>query len=95
MNLSKEDVLNIAEIARLEFDEDELQSFSEQLIEVVNYAKKLSELDTTGVEVTSHILPIKNVFREDQCTKSLSREDALKNAPSVEKGCFKVPKVIE
>jgi aspartyl-tRNA(Asn)/glutamyl-tRNA(Gln) amidotransferase subunit C len=55
----------------------------------------LNELDTTDVPPTSHVLPLKNVFREDMVAPSLSQQETLANAPDQWMGYFKVPKVIE
>ncbi|HAE62628.1 MAG TPA: Asp-tRNA(Asn)/Glu-tRNA(Gln) amidotransferase subunit GatB [Eubacteriaceae bacterium] len=95
MKLTKEDVMYVADLARLEFNEEEIEKYVHQLGEILNYEEQLNELDTTGVEPTAHVLPIKNVLREDELVESLDRQKALMNAPSQDKGCFKVPKVIE
>jgi aspartyl-tRNA(Asn)/glutamyl-tRNA(Gln) amidotransferase subunit C len=62
---------------------------------ILEYVDKLNELDTSNVEPTSHVMPVKNVFREDRTENSYDREKILANAPSTEDGCFKVPKVVE
>jgi len=95
MKLTKEDVMYVADLARLEFNEEEIGKYVHQLGDILNYEEQLNELDTTGVEPTAHVLPIKNVLREDVPVPSLDREKALMNAPEKDKGCFKVPKVIE
>ncbi|MBU2446695.1 MAG: Asp-tRNA(Asn)/Glu-tRNA(Gln) amidotransferase subunit GatC, partial [Bacteroidetes bacterium] len=61
---------------------------------ILDYMDKLNEIDTNDVEPLSHPIPVENVFREDKVEKSISREDALKNAPDVTEEFFKVPKVI-
>ena len=95
MKLTKEDVVYVAELARLEFHDDELKVLGDQLTSILDYAEKLNELDTSDVRPTAHVLPVNNVLREDVVTPSLDREKVLQNAPSQENGCFKVPKVIE
>lgn len=95
MKLTREDVVYVADLARLELDESQLKTYGEQLTNILDYAEKLNELDTTNVIATAHVLPINNVLREDEVKPSLDREKALQNAPSQENGCFKVPKVIE
>lgn len=95
MKLTKEDVVYVAELARLEFNDDELQVFGGQLTSILDYAEKLNQLDTSNVKPTAHVLPVNNVLREDLVVPSLDREKVLQNAPSQENGCFKVPKVIE
>ncbi|MFZ7133658.1 MAG: Asp-tRNA(Asn)/Glu-tRNA(Gln) amidotransferase subunit GatC [Eubacteriales bacterium] len=95
MKLTKEDVLYVADLARLEFDEPQLQKYAQQLTDILDYAEKLNALDTQNVNPTAHVLPVSNVLREDVVAPSLDREKVLQNAPSQEEGCFKVPKVIE
>ncbi len=95
MKLTKDDVVYVAELARLEFNDDELKVFSDQLTSILDYAEKLNELDTSNIMPTAHVLPVNNVLREDVVTPSLDREKVLQNAPDQQNGCFKVPKVIE
>ncbi|NTW70904.1 MAG: Asp-tRNA(Asn)/Glu-tRNA(Gln) amidotransferase subunit GatC [Eubacteriaceae bacterium] len=95
MKLTKEDVKYVADLARLEFTNEEIDRYVHQLTDILEYEEQLNELDTSNVAPTAHVLPIHNVFREDVVTPSLDREKALMNAPEQDKGCFKVPKVIE
>ncbi|MBF7097261.1 Asp-tRNA(Asn)/Glu-tRNA(Gln) amidotransferase subunit GatC [Alkalibacter mobilis] len=95
MKLTKEDVIYVADLARLEIDENEVDKYVEQLGKILEYEDQLNQIDTTDVLPTAHVLPVKNVLREDVPVPSLDREKALMNAPSQDKGCFKVPKVIE
>jgi aspartyl-tRNA(Asn)/glutamyl-tRNA(Gln) amidotransferase subunit C len=88
------DVEHIAELARLKFSDEELQSFTHQLNEILKYVEKLNELDTENVEPLSHPVEGNNAFREDELRPSISREEALKNAPDSDDEFFKVPKVI-
>ncbi len=62
---------------------------------ILSYMDKLNQLDTTDIDPTSHVLPIKNVFRKDEVRPSLSLEEALSNAPDRKNGFFRVPRVIE
>jgi aspartyl-tRNA(Asn)/glutamyl-tRNA(Gln) amidotransferase subunit C len=94
MKLSKEEVKHVARLARLSVSEEEIEVFSRQLSEILTYIGKLNELETSNIEPTSHVLDIKNVFREDRITPSLSREEALAGAPEQEDGFFRVPKII-
>lgn len=89
-----EEVEAVANLARLEFSEEEKEQFTSQLQKIINYIDKLNELDTSDVEPTSHVLPIKNVFRDDVPKPSYPREEMLKNAPDPVEGYFAVPKVI-
>ena len=95
MGISKEEVLHVAHLARLEFSEEEIDLFTDQLADILDYVAKLNELDTSQVEPTYHALSLSNVFREDQVRESIPTEEALKNAPERENGFFVVPKVIK
>ncbi|MGE3523924.1 MAG: Asp-tRNA(Asn)/Glu-tRNA(Gln) amidotransferase subunit GatC [Candidatus Dadabacteria bacterium] len=95
MKISKEEVVKVAELARLEFTDEELDEFTEQLGKILTYIEKLGELDTTGVEPTSHVLDIATPLRDDKVVKWLTQEEALSNAPDEEDGYFAVPQVIE
>lgn len=93
--ISINDVKHIATLARLKFDDAEAEKIKNDLNSILGYVDKLNELDTTGVEPTSHTLDIYTVTREDIAVPSLSNEEALANAPQSENSHFKVPKVIE
>lgn len=95
MSISKKDVEHVAELARLELTEEEKAKFTEQLNAILQFAEKLNELDTDGVEPTTHVLPLSNVMREDEARPSISREKALRNAPEHQDGQFKVPAVLD
>ncbi|MDG5785949.1 Asp-tRNA(Asn)/Glu-tRNA(Gln) amidotransferase subunit GatC [Evansella sp. AB-P1] len=93
--ISKEQVKHVANLARLEFSEKEIELFAKQLDDIISYAEQLNELDTENVEPTSHVLDVKNVLREDEVKPSLDQKDVMKNAPDHEDGQFKVPSVLE
>ncbi len=95
MSLTREDVKYVADLARLEFSEEELMAFTIQLSDVLNYFQTLNQLDTSQIKATEHLLDLKNVFRKDVVRQCLSNEKALANAPDAEAGCFKVPRVME
>lgn len=95
MKISKKDVEHVAQLARLHLEEEEKELYTRQLNSILNYMEKLGELDTSDVEPTAHVLPIKNVFREDRVGQSMDIEEVLRNAPDREEGFFKVPKIIE
>ncbi len=94
MSVTRKDVEYIAELARLKFKEEELESFTHQLNEILSYVDKLNQLDTENVEPLSHPVENINVFRNDELKQSISTEEALKNAPEKTDEFFKVPKVI-
>lgn len=95
MKISKQEVEHVAKLARLEFSEPEKDKLIAQLSGILTYVEKLNELDTKGVEPTSHVLDIKNVMRDDVAVPGLSQERALANAPEKAAGHYKVPKIIE
>lgn len=94
MAVTKKDVEKIAELAQLKFSEEELDSFTPQMNEILSYMEKLNELDTENVEPLSHPVEQTNVFRDDELKNSITTEEALKNAPAKDEHHFKVPKVI-
>lgn len=94
MALAREDVLKVADLARLNLTDDEIDQFARQLGDVLGYMRKLDELDTRGVEPLAHPLPVTNVFREDRACGSLSTEDVLANAPARRGPFFGVPPVL-
>lgn len=94
MSVSKDDVKKIAELARLEFSNAEIEDYTSEMNKILGYVEKLSELDTENVEPLSHPVEKTNVFREDLNIESVDREEALKNAPDATSEHFKVPKVI-
>ena len=95
MAIDRNTVKYVAHLARIRLNDEELDLLSRQLEDIVNFIDKLKELDVTEVKPTSHILPVKNVFREDRPTQSLTAKDALSNAPMQKEDFFVVPKVIE
>ena len=94
-SLSREDVKRIAELARLELTNEELDLYTRQLGDILAYVEQIRSLDTTGVTPTSQVLN-RPVDRDDTPTATLSRSELLGNAPdaALEAGLFKVPRVI-
>ena len=95
MKISKDDVIKVSELARLEVKEEELDKFTEQLGNILEYIEQLNELDTNNVEPTSHVLDISTPLREDKVVEWLNTEEVLQNAPESEDDFFVVPQVIE
>ena len=91
--ISKEDVKHVAKLAELDFSDSEVEKITPQLDKILGHVANISKVDTAAVSPTSHTLEIKNVFREDTVRESLSKEDALLNAPEEMDGGFKVPKI--
>jgi aspartyl-tRNA(Asn)/glutamyl-tRNA(Gln) amidotransferase subunit C len=91
MAITRDEVLHVARLARLELTDDEVERFTEQLSAILEAVAKVSELDLSDVEPTAHPLDVVNVWADDEPGPSLPVEDALANAPDREDGFFKVP----
>ena len=94
MSVTKQDVDHIAALAHLQFTEEEKETFTQQMNQILDYMQQLNKLDTSAVEPLAHVIELKNVFRDDVVKPSLPVSEALKNAPSADEEFFKVPKVI-
>lgn len=94
MKIDKKIVEHIALLSRLSFTEEEKEKFSKQLSQILDHVEKIGELDLTGVEATSHVIDLRDIFREDDEIPSIPREAALKNAPHSEREQFKVPRIV-
>ena len=95
MSLSKDQVRHIAQLARIGSTDEDVARFQEQLSEILDHFEALRQLDTEGVEPTSHPLPLENVMRSDEAQPSLPAEEVLANAPLAEDGAFRVRAVLE
>ncbi|MDD3374950.1 MAG: Asp-tRNA(Asn)/Glu-tRNA(Gln) amidotransferase subunit GatC [Candidatus Omnitrophica bacterium] len=93
--VSKKDVQYISHLSRIYTDDQEAEALAKNLEDILTYIEKLKKLDITNVKPTSHVLPLKNVFRDDILRKSLGQQAAIKIAVESENGSFKVPQVIE
>ena len=91
----KVDIEKVAKLARLRLSEDEKRKFEDQLDQILAHIEQLSRVDTTGVEPTSHAIPIHNAFREDEIKPSFPKDEVMGIAPAQEDGHFKVPRIIE
>jgi aspartyl-tRNA(Asn)/glutamyl-tRNA(Gln) amidotransferase subunit C len=91
MAISREEVLHVADLARLALTEDEIERLGDQLGAILEAVGKVSKLDLSGVEPTSHPLELTNVWAADEPRPSLPLEDALANAPQREESFFRVP----
>ncbi len=94
MKITRGVVEYLSALARIELSDQEKALLSVQLEDILNYFETLQRLDTKEIPPTSHVFSIKNVFREDTQRESLKGEEVLKNAPSAEGGCFKVPRIV-
>jgi aspartyl-tRNA(Asn)/glutamyl-tRNA(Gln) amidotransferase subunit C len=93
--ISREDVQHVARLARLELSEVELERMRVELNNILAFMDKLRSLDTSGVEPTSHAVPLRNVMREDEPRPSFPRDEMLANAPERAGDFFRVPRIIE
>jgi len=95
VNLSPEQVRKIAELARLDLTEAEVERYSVQLSNILTYVEKLNGLDVSKIEPTAHAISVPTPFREDRVTSSgKEKEAALGQAPDRDGDFFRVPKVI-
>jgi aspartyl-tRNA(Asn)/glutamyl-tRNA(Gln) amidotransferase subunit C len=92
--ISTADVAHVARLARLDLSVEELEQFTEQLGAVLEHARDVEALDTAGVPPTAHPLPLRNVLRPDLVVPSLDRDEVLAEAPEVEAGQFRVPRIL-
>ncbi|WP_077614305.1 Asp-tRNA(Asn)/Glu-tRNA(Gln) amidotransferase subunit GatC [Caenibacillus caldisaponilyticus] len=93
--ITKEQVEHVADLARLAFTDEEIAVFTKDLGDIIAFAEQLNELDTDGIEETTHVLNIANVMRPDEVRESISREEALLNAPDKRDGQVRVPNILE
>jgi aspartyl-tRNA(Asn)/glutamyl-tRNA(Gln) amidotransferase subunit C len=91
MAITRDEVLHVARLARLELTDDEIDRFTDQLSAILEAVAKVSELDLSDIEPTAHPLDLVNVWAEDEPRPSLSVDEALVNAPDRHGGFFKVP----
>jgi aspartyl-tRNA(Asn)/glutamyl-tRNA(Gln) amidotransferase subunit C len=91
--IGEHDVRYMAKLARLRLEQDEIARMTSELGRILGHIDKMSELDTTGVPPTAHVLDVVNVMRADKPSASLSRAEALRNAPAVSDDCFRVPRM--
>ena len=94
MKITKEEILHVADLARLELDDAAIDKFADQIGTVLEYVDQLKSVDTEGVKPTSYAISLTNAFREDEPREHLETEKVLANAPESEEGSFIVPKVV-
>jgi aspartyl-tRNA(Asn)/glutamyl-tRNA(Gln) amidotransferase subunit C len=94
MKITRDEVMHVAELARLDLDDNAVELYTKQLGDILTYMETLNRVNTEGVRPTSHATFIDSAFREDEVKASIPSEKALANAPQSEDGSFVVPKVI-
>jgi aspartyl-tRNA(Asn)/glutamyl-tRNA(Gln) amidotransferase subunit C len=95
MTITEETIQYVAALAKLTVSDEEKKKVAKDLDGILDYIETMNKLDTDGIEPMSHVLPVKNVFREDIVTNQENREQLLKNAPKQKDGTFAVPKTVE
>ncbi len=95
MGIDNQKIDELAQLARLEFKAEEKEQIKADLNNILKFCDKLKELDTKGVEPLVYMTDHNNVLREDKVESAISRDLALKNAPSKDSDYFKMPKVIK
>ncbi len=94
MEVSREDVLRCAKLTDLHLREEEIGPMREAMTQLLNQAERLNELPLADVEPTSHGLSLELPRRADEVQPSFTQQEALANAPRVDRGHFEVPKVL-
>ncbi len=92
--ITKKEVEYVAKLAKLEFNEREKEEYTFQLNSILDYFKKLNELDTEKVEPTAYVISMPNLLNEDKLKSSLPQEEVLSNSKYIKNGYFKVPKIM-
>ena len=95
MSLTKQEVEHIANLARLSLSDEEIALYQEQLSAILDHFARLQAVDTSDVQPTATVLPLRSVMRADEVGQEISREEILANAPDVEDSCFEVPAVMD
>lgn len=95
MKITKEEIKHVATLSRLEFSEDEIDQFTQQMDDIINMANTLSEVDTEGVVETNQVVDRDTVFRADKVEHWQTRKQMLENVPETSDGFIKVPVIID
>jgi len=95
MKITTEEILHVADLARLDMDPQNIEVLAGQIGKILEYVDMLGRVNTEGVKPTTHAIFLTNAFREDAETVHLDREKVLANAPDIQNGNFVVPRVIE
>ncbi|MBQ6516519.1 Asp-tRNA(Asn)/Glu-tRNA(Gln) amidotransferase subunit GatC [bacterium] len=91
--ITVKDVEHVAKLARLELTEEEKETYTKQLGDVLKYVEQMNEVDTSNVEPMAHPIDFVNVMRDDKVYYEQTKEALMQNAPEEENGFFKVPKI--
>ena len=94
MQVSKEEILHIANLARLDLNENEVDKYIENLQDILNFANIVNNAPVEGLDITKGANEAKNIFRKDEIKRFEDTESLLQNAETKEQNMFKIPKVI-
>lgn len=95
MKITREQVEHVANLARLNLTEEEKEQMITDMGVIIEFANRINEMNIDDINPTAHVIPINNVFREDNVNPSFSRDELLSNAPNKENGCYSVPRIVE
>ena len=93
-NIDQKTIEHLAKLSRLRFSDNELLAFTKSLDDIFQYANSLQKVDTTGIDPSSHAMPLQNVFKKDETIQYKHIDKLLENAPDVENHSFKVPRIL-
>lgn len=93
--LSREDILKLARLSKLELSDAQVEKFRTEIAEIMNYVEQLQSVDVSGLQPTDQVTGLKNVTRADEIKQLQSKEELLKNLPGREGDLIKVKRVIE
>ena len=94
MKITKDDVVHVANLARLELSGEAIEKFAGQIGEILDHVDSLKRVDTLGVSATTHAISLTNAFRDDDLSEPADRDLSMANAPESEDGSFVVPRII-
>lgn len=95
MAVTNQDVKYVANLARVQLSDEEVDQLKSDMNQILDYMETLNELDTSNIEPLEHVTEMSVRFRKDEAKAPLSHEEALKNAPDADSDYFRVPRVIE
>lgn len=95
MSVTNKDVKYVANLARLQLSDEEVNQLKSDMNRILDYMETLNELDTSDVEPLEHVTEMNVLFRKDEAKDPLPHDEALKNAPDADSDYFRVPRVIE
>lgn len=93
-DINKDEIIHIAKLAMLNLSDKEIDSYTKNMQEILNYAEIINKIDTSNIDETIGVAEQKNIFRKDEIVEFKTRDDLLQNAPSQDEGMFQIPKVI-